>query len=206
VRSQPGAGALIACARLELGADSEEPQNRKDHCGALRGILTRIAHHIHTRGEPVIEVEGSRTTRGPVQKLNGQPRCTEGGLEADIVQFAESLRVKWAKRMDKRQKAFKARVISLIRVHLPPFPKPSGRPMQDYITRATEMFAGQQREIEAGHQLKINWLPIAAICIPGFAKIRSAATRKEVIGRLQSSVYARWRAATKRRRITNSVD
>jgi hypothetical protein len=151
----------------------------------------------------VSEAAGLGTTGHRPRKPNSHAKRRATGLEADIARIAESLCLKWAQRARTRPKAFKARVISLMSLYFPPFPKPSGRPKQNYITRATDMFAQQQRAIETGLQAHTNWLPIAVACIPGFSKIRSVAKRKEVIGRLQSSVYARWRAAPKRRNITN---
>jgi hypothetical protein len=118
---------------------------------------------------------------------------TKASLEADARQFSDDLLRRYGTRIKRRPKAFKSRVLALIRLNLPPYPKPRGRPRQLRVTRAAEMYAKQLRERDAGTRKQITWQPIARRCVAGFAKIRSAALRRAEIGRLRDAVYARRR-------------
>jgi hypothetical protein len=121
-------------------------------------------------------------------------------LEAQVQRFADLLVTEYADRIEQRPKAFKSRVLALIRLRLPPYPRLSGRPQQLRITRAAEMHANQRREVALGVRKQISSIPIAQCCIPGFDKIRSDYVRRAEIDRLRDAVYARRRNRDRRRR------
>lgn len=114
-------------------------------------------------------------------------------LETEVQRFAESLLRQYANRVKRRPKAFKRRVLALIGLHLPPYPKPSGRPQQSRITRAAEMYTKQQHEIKEGRRERANWNPIANRCIAGYRRISSAPRRQAELRRLRDAVYRRQR-------------
>ena len=115
-------------------------------------------------------------------------------LETEIQRFAEDLLRQFAKRVKRRPKAFKRRVLALIALQLPPYPKPSGRPQQSRITKAAEMYAKQLREIAEGRRDRVNWNPIANRCIAGYRRIRSLPSRQAAVRRLRDAVYRRRRS------------
>jgi hypothetical protein len=118
-------------------------------------------------------------------------------LETAVRQFAERLIRDYGNRARTRPKALKGRVLALIRLHLPPYPKPSGRPQKRRITKATEMYTQQCLEVKRGQRERISWYPIAKSCIPGFRRIRSDYKRRAEMKRLRDSVYRRLRAKNK---------
>ena len=118
---------------------------------------------------------------------------TKASLETDVRQFSDHLLRRYVTRIKRRRNAFKSRVLALVRLNLPPYPKPRGRPRQLRVTRAAEMYAKQLREKDEGTRKHITWQPIARRCIAGFAKIRSDTLRRAEIGRLRDAVYARRR-------------
>ncbi len=120
--------------------------------------------------------------------------CQRLSLEMIIRRFAAELSQLFANRIERRPKAFKRRVVDLIGMALPPYPKPSGRPRQARITKATAMYVRQRGEKVEGHRKRINWNPIANSCLAGYRKIRSLAKRQAEIRRLRNSVYARLRS------------
>jgi hypothetical protein len=115
-------------------------------------------------------------------------------LDTDIDALVAALREKHATRIARRPHAFKRRVLSLIKSKLPPLPKPSGRPRNLRVTHAAEMYAEQLRERQLGTRARVNWIPIAKACIPGFHGIRSEYVRRGKLGTLRDAVYARRRA------------
>jgi hypothetical protein len=115
-------------------------------------------------------------------------------LETEVQRFAESLLRQHANRVKRRPKAFKRRVLVLIALQLPPYPKPSGRPQQSRIAKAAEMYAKQQREIAEGRRDRVNWNPIANRCIVGYRRIRSVPSRQAAVRRLRDAVYRRRRS------------
>jgi len=130
---------------------------------------------------------------GEVLSLS-RPTASADSLEADIERFTEGLRRKYPSRIARRPKAFKSRVVSLVKQNLPPHPKPSGRPKNLRVTRAAEMYAEQLREMKRGRRKRVNWIPIAKACIAGFDQIRSEYARRRKLDTLRDAVYARRRA------------
>jgi hypothetical protein len=118
-------------------------------------------------------------------------------LETEVQRFAENLLLRYAKRVKRRPKAFKRRVLALIALQLPPYPKPSGRPQQSRITKAAEMYAKQLREIAEGRRDRVNWNPIANRCIAGYRRIRSLPSLQAAVRRLRDAVYRRRRSHRK---------
>jgi hypothetical protein len=125
----------------------------------------------------------------------GHPRVS---LESEVQRLAEALLEAHADRIKHRPKAFKSRVLALVRLHLPPHPKPSGRPRQPRITKAAAIYADQLRETKRGVRKRINWNPIAAACISGFSNIRSELRRRAELDKLRDAVYRRLRRPKRR--------
>src|SRR5437763_118451 len=71
-------------------------------------------------------------------------------LTAAVTRFIEEIKAKYAKRLRLRPKTLKTRIIFLIDQALPPHKRKGGRPCNDRITRATEMFQAQCREVKQG--------------------------------------------------------
>jgi hypothetical protein len=94
-------------------------------------------------------------------------------------------------RMKRRPKLFKARILQLLRIHLPPYPNPVGRPTRSNITKATRMYTEQQRAIKAATRARTNWQAIAIACVAEYSEIRSTYRRSIVVSRLRNAVYAR---------------
>lgn len=144
----------------------------------------------------------------PIADGAAESVCGEGGgrkedptpakrisLEAEVSRFTERLLSRFQKRIQRRPLSFKNRVQALIRLGLPPYPKPSGRPQEDRITKAAALYLQQQQEIKNGTRKRANWNPIAKQCIRGFHRIRSPHKRHCEIKRLRDAVYARIRTA-----------
>jgi hypothetical protein len=121
-----------------------------------------------------------------------------------VREFTEALKREFSRRMVRRSKAFKRRVLALVAVNLPPYPKPTGRPRQPRITEAATMYAAQLREVQQGMRKAVNWRPIAQRCIPGYNAIRSNDTRRAALDRLRDSVYARSASAKQKQRKSHS--
>jgi len=60
-------------------------------------------------------------------------------IDPDVKAFAKMLTPKYARRIRHNPKMFKARVASLLKFHLPPYPRRGGRPISDRITRAVRL-------------------------------------------------------------------
>lgn len=114
-------------------------------------------------------------------------------LPKRVRDFTEALKRDFSHRIAQRPKAFKRRLLALVAVNLPPYPKPTGRPREPHITEAASMYATQLREVEREARKHVNWGPIAQRCIPGYNAIRSKDTRRAALDRLRDSVYARSR-------------
>jgi hypothetical protein len=128
------------------------------------------------------------------------PVLSRKTLENVVDAFVAELRQEFPSRMKARPAAFKKRLINLIRLKVPPRPKPGGRPRQSWITRAVEMYL-KQRRLQRETGKPVNWTRIAEACIPGFRKIRSIVRRRYEIDKLRDAVYARLRLRkTKKRR------
>ncbi len=139
--------------------------------------------------EAAVEDEGlQNTSQAPP---TAPPGPAEPRLDALVDRFIAEIERRLPRRLHTRPKALKRRILYLIRVKLPPRPRPTGRPPRIHITRALEMYREQKREVEQGKRAEVNWLPIAQECIPGFAKIRSELKRRVDVTRLRNAVYAR---------------
>lgn len=121
------------------------------------------------------------------------PRLTRVSLESEVEQFTRRLQQLYPNRVKRRPQAFKRRVQSLIGLHLPPRPKPSGRPQESRITKATALYVQQLREVAAESRERVTWHPIASRCIAGYRKIRSTPKRQAELKKLRDAVYRRLR-------------
>jgi len=159
---------------------SESQPDRENRCPRFAELDRRIAAEEAAK-PPAKRKKKRRPKRvSPTDPLNRM-----------VKRFVAELRQEYPDRFKRRAKPFKERVLSLIRLHLPPYPKPGGRPPKPSITKAAEMYKQQQREWKGRKPFKANWLPIARECVPGFRNIRTAARRRTVLGKLRNSVYAR---------------
>ena len=112
------------------------------------------------------------------------------GLSADVEQFVFVLKTKYPDRIKNRPRAFKNRVLRLIAVRLPPYPRSAGRPRQPRISRAAELYEQQLEEMRQGQRSDPNWLPIAQECVPQFHRFNSYRRQAE-IQKLRNAVYGR---------------
>lgn len=189
----------------QLAADCQRTQHRDVHghaavpAGCRPKSVPKLRRHALSAPEDIHGLPADET--GPTASAS---RASDSGaetapssraprisLEAEVQRFAEDLLRRYPNRVKRRPQAFKRRVLALIGLHLPPLPKPSGRPQQPRITRAAAMYSGQQREIAQGRRERINWNPIATRCIAGYRRIRSEASRQAELRRLRDAVYRR---------------
>ena len=168
----------------QLASDRESPGNRDRNRYAALGR--------RRRPECVPELRRGRLS-GPedVQAHPLEATRLRSSLAADVQRFVDNLLTGHANRVNRRPKAFKKRVLALVGQRLPPYPRPSGRPQQPWITKAAAMYADQLRDIRQGGRKRVNWNPIANACIPGFPKIRSAYRRRAELDKLRDAVYRR---------------
>ena len=159
------------------------PEDPQDLRPLGEGLGTLLPPTTAQTGEvaPSIRATATRRKRSP------------DSLDADVEQFVEGLRRKYPSRIARRPKAFKSRVLSLVKASLPPYSKPSGRPRHLRVTRAAEMYAAQEREMQLGRRKRVNWNPIAKACIAGFDKIRTEYARRCKLDTLRDAVYGRRR-------------
>src|SRR2546426_223496 len=135
-----------------------------------------------------MEATAQTNPQDAVQEDDHQSNVT---LDAEVKRFAEELSGKYAQRLKLRPHALKRRVISLINHHLPPYPRPTGRPRSNRVTKATEMYLKQQAEIASGNREEVNWMVIALECIAGFGKIQNRYRRERELTKLRNSVHVR---------------
>jgi hypothetical protein len=86
---------------------------------------------------------------------NAVPALT-ASLPKRVREFTQELKRDFPHRIAQRSKAFKRRVLALVAVNLPPYPKPTGRPRQPHITEAANMYAAQLREVKDGARKEVN--------------------------------------------------
>lgn len=125
-------------------------------------------------------------------------RRSVGRIEADVHAFAEALTKKYGPRIRRNPKMFKSRVFSLLRFHLPPYPRQRGRPTSGRITMAVAMFLNQQKETAEGKRKHVDWRSIASECVLSWSHLRSYEARRVSLDRLRNSVNARLRRSTRR--------
>jgi hypothetical protein len=111
-------------------------------------------------------------------------------LADDVDTFIALLKHKYPQRIKTRPNAFKQRVLRLIAVRLPPYPRPAGRPRQPLVSRATDLYRRQRKEVRQGNLRDVNWLPTARECIPGFNRATHY-RRLALIRNLRNAVYVR---------------
>jgi len=121
-------------------------------------------------------------------------------LSADVAAFASHLLQKYHHRFRRRPVATKKRILKLLAVLLPPYPRPGGRKRSKNITTACRMFDLQQREIRSGRHRRTDWVGIALECCLAYKSARSQLRRSQLLRSLESAVYAR-RKRTSRRRV-----
>jgi hypothetical protein len=141
-------------------------------------------------GEPAPEGSGSGAP-GPTPERQEERKPPRTDLNEIVCGWVHDLEQWNPARMKRRPKALKQQVLKVLRRHLPPYPRPAGRPAKRNITEATRMFGQQRREISAGTRQRTNWQVIVTKCVPGFGKIRSDSRRRVVTTTLRNSVYAR---------------
>jgi hypothetical protein len=185
VQSCGRAGPGIARTGPELAASGSRSWHWYSHSNALVSIRRPQQHVPKLRRCIVKSPKGS-----------GEGPASPASLPKRIREFTETLKREFSHRILRRSKAFKRRVLTLISVNLPPYPKPTGRPRQPHVTEAVNMYAAQCREVGQGALKRVNWRPIAQRCIPGYNSIRSNDTRRVALNRLRDSVYARSRRRT----------
>ena len=120
-------------------------------------------------------------------------------LAADVAALASQLLEKYAQRFRRRPVPIKKRILKILATQLPPYPRPAGRKPSENVTRASRLYAEQQREVRDGVRQSVDWLGIARECSPAFATARSHTRRTELLRRLQSAVYARQKRTSRRR-------
>ena len=158
---------------------------------AIRSESQAKACRVPSAGAALV-AEGCRCAESPNKGVKQLKSITS--LEAAVARFTEELTSDFETRIRRRAKVFKNRVLKLVSRQLPPYPRPTGRPQQQRITRAAEIYLRQCAEIERGTRKRVTWSPIALRCIPRFRKIRSEYKRRAEIKRLRDSVYRRIRA------------
>lgn len=124
------------------------------------------------------------------------------GLEADVDSFVAAIKRRYARRFAYRPRAFTRRVASLVLSRMLPEHKRPGPKQKPRISRAAELVKIQEREIRQGKRRKVNWLPIAEQCIPGFAKIRMESRRSKSIDQLRNSTRQRLKRLRRKRAVT----
>jgi hypothetical protein len=164
---------------------SQKPEYR-DPC--FLELDTLIAEERAADPEPR---KGKRTGKGKRRRDRADPA---GTLDQDVRAFTALLMQKYPERIRLRPKPMKKRVLSLLNHHLPPYPGPLGRPQESRISKALNLYRDQQDQrsaVREGKREKVDWVPIAECCIPGFGKIRSKDRRRAEVVRLRNSAYAR---------------
>jgi hypothetical protein len=157
---------------------------------------------------PLTVIEGIAETEALASVARPDTSQAErNSLTADVTRFIDEIKAKYPHRLRLRPKALKTRIIFLIDQALPPHKRKGGRPRKSGITRATEMFQTQNREVKQGKRRAIDWRKIALECVPGYNTIRSQVHSRAALGRLRNSVYAwlrRKRTYKRRRRLSPS--
>ena len=120
-------------------------------------------------------------------------------MNDDVVTFVQTLAAKYPDRFQRRAKQAKARVVTLLKLHMRPFPKRSGRPKDPRITEALRLKRQQEREIRAGGRRRPDWIAIARASAPGFERIKRNWHRRRAIERLQNAVKQREARERKRK-------
>ena len=128
---------------------------------------------------------------------------TKDRMNDEVVAFVEKLEAKYPERFRHRAKQAKARVITLVRLHMRPHPKPSGKPKDPRITDALRLKRLQEREIREGKRKTLSWIGIARTCIPNFDKM-SKWRRSGELRRLQNAVKQREARERKRKERTRA--
>lgn len=114
-------------------------------------------------------------------------------LAKRVQQFTEDLKTGFRRTIARRPKAFRNRVLRLIRVQLPPYPGPRGRPKDPTLTAGFELYRTQKKQIEQGTHThnKLDWPAIARVAHPGFETIKNPHKRRSLLARVRNSIYTR---------------
>src|SRR5690242_6169511 len=125
---------------------------------------------------PILETAISTQNTQPVEitckQVNHEadPAAADSGreqqpsLERLVADFVAKVSDRFRERMKRRPKAIKKRILSLLDLQLPPHPRRAGRRPQSRITKATQLYQQQLREMKAGTRTAANWLSIARVC------------------------------------------
>lgn len=81
--------------------------------------------------------------------------------------------------------------LSLLKLHMPPHPNPSGRRKDSRITEALRLKRQQEREIREGRRKRLDWISMAKTCVRGFDKIKCDWHRSRALEQLQNAVKQR---------------
>ena len=123
---------------------------------------------------------------------------TEDTMNGDVKAFVEMLEAKYPERFRHRAKQAKARVITLVKLHLRPYPKRSGRPKDPRITEALQLKRQQERQVREGKRKTLSWIGIARKCISNFDDM-SKWRRAGELRRLQNATKQRESRERKRK-------
>jgi hypothetical protein len=125
-------------------------------------------------------------------------------LEKQASEFAKALKASFGPWIKESPRAFKKRVLSLLRSHLPPYPRPGGRRRFPHITTAVKLYRDQLRQVREKTRTTVAWTAIARECVPGFDQMPYYA-RAVRLGALRNAVYARRKRERKARRQRRSA-
>jgi hypothetical protein len=114
-------------------------------------------------------------------------------LESLVSDLIQQIRTHYPDRLALRPAALKKRIVRLLDAGLLPHRRPSGRPRLQRVNEAVEMYRRQKDAIRRGKLKQVNWNAIALKCIPGYAKIKIEARRRDELKRLRDAVHARSR-------------
>jgi hypothetical protein len=112
-------------------------------------------------------------------------------LESLVNDLVQQVHQQYADRLAVRPKAIRNRIVRLIDIALLPHRRPSGRPRLQSVNKAVDMYRRQPEAVRRGKLAQVNWNVIALQCVPGYAKIRTEARRRDELKRLRDAVHAR---------------
>jgi len=110
-------------------------------------------------------------------------------LDADVQRFIDLLKEKYPTRVKHRSQAFKQRVLGLVRVKLPPYPKPKGRPPGHHLAQGARAYLKRRQEKSGGRLTRAEWKEIAQAHHPVYRSAKSNWRRESLLRTYQNSVY-----------------
>jgi len=119
----------------------------------------------------------------PLSRTAGSAASGSRALRDSVKRFAAGIQKKHGL-LDRKTAD---RLCRRLRYLITPRPR-KGRPPEERITQATEMFERQRRKANG---CRVDWNQIAQCCIPGYGRFRSMYRRRAELRKLQNAVYAR---------------